>query len=101
MENRHGLRVAGCVSEADGTAGRDTAETMLAAGPGRHPITVGGDKGFATAGLVAALRPLKVTPHVAQNTSDRRSAIERRTSRHAGDAVSQRLRKRSEGGARP
>ena len=42
---------------------------MLAAVPGRHRITVGGDKGFDTAGFVAAMRELKVTPHVAQNTS--------------------------------
>jgi transposase len=96
MENRHGLLIEGRVSEASGTAERDVAETMLAAVPGRHPITVGGDKGFDTAGFVAALRPLKVTPHVAQNISNRRSAIDRRTTRHPGYAVSQRIRKRIE-----
>ena len=51
MENRHGLLVDGRVSEANGTAERDVAETMLAAVPGRHPITVGGDKGFDTGRL--------------------------------------------------
>lgn len=103
MENRHGLLVDGRVSEATGTAERDMAATMLAAVPGRHPITVGGDKGFDTAGFVAALRPLKVTPHAAQNISNRRSAIDGRTTRHPGYAVSQRIRKRSKrrsGGSR-
>jgi transposase len=96
MENRHGLLVDGRVSEANGTAERDTAETMLAAVPGRHSITVGGDKSFDTAGFVAALRKLEVIPHVAQNTSNRRSAIDRRTTRHPGYAVSQQVRKRIE-----
>ena len=96
MENRHGLLVDGRVSEANGTAERDVAETMLADLPGRHRITVGGDKGFDTKGFVAALHPLRVTPHVAQNTTNRRSAIDGRTTRHAGYAVSQRIRKRIE-----
>ena len=96
MENRHGLVVDGRVSEANGTAEREVAETMLAAVPGRHKITVGGDKGFDTADFVAAMRKLKVTPHVAQNTSGRRSAIDGRTTRHPGYAVSQRIRKRIE-----
>jgi transposase len=98
MENRHGLLVDGRVSEANGTAERDVAETMLADLPGRHAITVGGDKGFDTAGFVAVLRQLKATPHVAQNTSNRRSAIDGRTTRHGGYAVSQRIRKRIEEG---
>jgi len=96
MENRHGLVVDGRVSEANGTAERKVAETMLAAVPGRHPITVGGDKGFDTQDFVAAMRKLKVTPHVAQNVSGRRSAIDGRTTRHPGYAVSQKLRKRIE-----
>ena len=69
---------------------------MVAAIPGRHRITVGGDKNFDTAGFVAALKELTATPHVAQNTSNRRSAIDRRTTRHAGYAASQRIRKRIE-----
>jgi hypothetical protein len=89
--------LAGRTAEADGTAERDVAETMLADLPGRHRIMVGGDKGFDTKGFVAALHPLRVTPHVAQNTTNRRSAIDRRTARHAGYAVSQRIRKRIEG----
>ena len=69
---------------------------MVSAIPGRHRVTVGGDKGFDTAGFVAAMRKLKVTPHVAQNTSSRRSAIDGRTARHRGYAVSQKIRKRIE-----
>jgi transposase len=96
MENRNGLVVDGRVSEAHGTAERDGAEAMIAGVPGRHRITVGGDKNFDTAGFVGAMRRLKVTPHVAQNTAGRRSAIDGRTIRHPGYAASQRVRKRIE-----
>jgi transposase len=96
MENRHGLIVAGRVSEASGTAERAEAEAMVAAVPGRHRITLAGDKNFDTRGFVTALRELEVTPHVAQNTRDRRSAIDGRTTRHPGYALSQRVRKRIE-----
>ena len=96
MENRHGLIIDGRVSEASGTAERDEAVAMLAAVPGRHPVTVGGDKGFDTAGFVAATRELKVTPRVAQNTFSRRLAIDGRTTRHPGYGLSQRARKRIE-----
>ena len=98
MENRHGLIVDGRLGEANGTAERDVAQAMVAAIPGRHRITVGGDKNFDTAGFVAALHELNATPHVAQNTSNRRSAIDGRTTRHGGYAVSQRIRKRIEEG---
>ena len=60
-------------------------------------ITLGGDKGFDAADFVNELREMNVTPHVAQNTS-RRSAIDGRTTRHPGYAVSQRIRKRIEEG---
>lgn len=96
MENRYGLVVDGRVSEASGTAERDEAAAMIAEVPGRHRITVSGDKSFDTAGFVAAMRGLEVTPHVAQNTTGRRSAIDRRTTRHPGYAASQRARKRIE-----
>jgi transposase len=96
MENRHGLLVDGRVSEANGTAERDEAEMMIADRPGRRRITVAGDKGFDTAGFVRAMRKLHVTPHVAQNTTNRRSAIDGRTTRHPGYEVSQRIRKRIE-----
>ena len=69
---------------ASGTAERDAASAMAAAVPGRHRITVAGDKGFDTAGFVAAMRELNVTPHVARNTANRRSAIDGRTTRHPG-----------------
>lgn len=101
MENRHGLIVDGRVSEASATAERDEAAAMVEAVPGRHPITLGGDKGYDSRNFVAGLRALKVTPHVARNTTNRRSAIDGRTTRHPGYAVSQRARKRIEGGARP
>jgi len=61
------------------------------------PITLGGDKGFDAADFVMELREINVTPHIAQNTS-RRSAIDGRTTRHPGYAVSQRIRKRIEEG---
>jgi hypothetical protein len=96
MENRHGLIVDGRVSEASGTAERDEAEAMIKAVPGRHPITVGGDKGYDTQDFVAGVRALKATPHVAQNTKNRRSAIDGRTTRHPGYGLSQRARKRIE-----
>jgi transposase len=92
MENRHGLAVAGTVTQADGTAERRAAERMLAArrkaaGP---RITVGEDKAYDTADHVASLRALGVTPHVARNDAltktgqRRRSAIDGRTTRHVG-----------------
>jgi transposase len=96
MENRHGLVVDGRVSVATGTAERDEAAGMVAEVPGRHRITVGADKHFDTRGFVARLRALGATPHVAQNTTNRRSAIDGRTTRHPGYALSQRARKRIE-----
>jgi transposase len=96
MENRHGLIVDALVTEASGTAERDAAETMLGRQIGRHRATLGTDKAYDVAGFVAGLRALNVTPHVAQNTSRRRSAIDARTTRHPGYATSQRVRQRIE-----
>ena len=96
MENRHGLVVDSAVSAASGTAERDEARGMVAALPGRQRITLGADKHFDTQGFVAGLRALNATPHVAQNTTNRRSAIDGRTTRHPGDELSQRARKRIE-----
>jgi transposase len=96
MDNRHGLIVDAMLTPATGTAEREAAEAMLGRQAGRHRATLGADKGYDAAGFVAALRTLKVTPHIAQNTSGRRSAIDRRTTRHPGYAVSQRVRKRIE-----
>jgi IS5 family transposase len=61
-------------------------------------VTLGADKGYDTADFVMELREINVTPHVAQNTSGRNSAIDGRTTRHGGYAVSQRIRKRIEEG---
>jgi hypothetical protein len=81
---------------ATGTAERAAALEMVAARPGNHRITLGADKAYDVAGFVADLRQHNVTPHVAQNTTNRRSAIDGRTTRHPGYAVSERVRKRIE-----
>ena len=96
MENRHGLVVSPRLTAATGTAEREAAMGLVEAVPGRHRITVGGDKAYDTQEFVQALRALKAVPHVAQNCRGRKSAIDGRTSRHPGYAVSQRLRKRVE-----
>jgi IS5 family transposase len=85
------------VFQANGTAERDAALIMLEKLSGTHPVTVGGDKGFDTRDFVKECRNLRVTPHVAQNHERRGgSAIDGRTTWHAGYAVSQRKRKRIE-----
>ena len=91
MENRHGLVVDGCLTQASGLAERETALAMARNLP--PGATLGADKGYDTAGFVDGLRALGVTPHVAQNTARRRSAIDGRTTRHGGYPVSQRKRK--------
>jgi len=96
MENRNGLAVACRLTLAEGTAEREAAKDMVHAIPGGYRITVGGDKGYDTADFVQSMRDLDATPHVAQNTSGRRSAIDGRTTRHAGYAISQVIRKRVE-----
>jgi transposase len=96
MENRHGLVVDAALTLATGTAERDAAAAMLTTIPTRRRATLGADKAYDTRDFVARCRALTVTPHVAQNTSRRRSAIDARTTRHAGYALSQRLRKRGE-----
>jgi len=97
VENRNGLIVDAEVFQANGTAERDAALVMLEQIPGNNPVTVGGDKGFDTFGFVAECRNLRVTPHVAQNEQRRGgSAIDGRTTRHLGYALSQRKRKRVE-----
>ena len=96
MENRNGLIVDAMLTPATGTAEREAAGAMLGRQAGRHRATLGADKGYDAAGFVAGLRALKVTPHVTQNTSGRRSAIDGRTTRHPGYAASLRVRKRIE-----
>jgi IS5 family transposase len=95
-ENRNGLVVDVRLTQATGTAEREAAIQMLDNKPGWKRVTLGGDRGYDTRGFVAALRERKITPHVAQNDSNRRSAIDRRTTHHDGYAVSQRKRKRVE-----
>jgi transposase len=96
MENRHGLAVDARLTTATGTAEREAAVAMVDDLPGSHRVTLGADKAYDTAGFVAALRERRVSPHVTQNTSGRRSAIDGRTTRHPGYAVSLRIRKRIE-----
>ena len=99
MENRHGLIVDTEVAHATGTAERDSALAMLARQGGRkRRRTLGADKGYDTKEFVAGARERGFTPHVARNTVGRRSAIDGRTTRHAGYAVSQRKRKLVEQG---
>jgi len=97
VENRNGLIVNAELLEANGRAERDAALLMLEQVPGGKRVTAGADKGYDTAEFVAECRHLRVTPHVARNTGRRGgSAIDARTVRHPGYAVSQRRRKRIE-----
>jgi transposase len=98
MENRHGLIVDTRLTRVSGHAERLAALEMIEPRADKpEAITLGGDKGFDAADFVMELREINVTPHIAQNLS-RRSAIDGRTTRHSGYAVSQRIRKRIEEG---
>ena len=94
-ENRNGLIVEARLTEANGTAERTTALAMIedTARPGS---TVGGDKNYDTADFVAGCRQRGCTPHVSQNDTNRRSAIDARTTRHPGYRISTIKRKRIE-----
>jgi len=96
MENRNGLVVDATLTTATGTAEREAAIAMVGDLPEGGRITLGGDKAYDTQDFVAEMRRLGVTPHVSQNSKGRRSAIDGRTTRHAGYAVSVRVRKRIE-----
>jgi len=96
MENRNGLAVGSCVIPANGHAERAAALELLGALDREGRVTLGADKGYDTRDFVTAVRLLGVTPHVAQNTTNRASAIDGRTTRHEGYVVSQRRRKRVE-----
>ena len=94
-ENRNGLVVGVALTQADGFAERQAALALLdrcVSGP----ATLGADRGYDTRDFVADLRKRRITPHVARNDRKRRSAIDGRTTRHPGYAVSQRRRKRVE-----
>jgi hypothetical protein len=97
MENRNGLIVGAVATRASGHAERLAALHLLEPHADRpQKVTLAGDKGFDTQDFVAELREINVTPHVAQNTNGPRSAIDGRTTRHPGYAVSLRIRKRIE-----
>ena len=98
MENRNGLFVDARLTKVSGHAERLAALDMVEAYADRpNAVTLGADKGFDAADFVMELREINVTPHIAQNTT-RRSAIDRRTTRHPGYDMSQRIRKRIEEG---
>jgi IS5 family transposase len=97
MENRTGLVVSALTTPADGTGERTAALAMLSAIPSSRPKTVGADKAYDTADFVKSCRDRNVVPHVAQNTArPGGSAIDARTTRHVGYAISQTIRKRIE-----
>ena len=97
MENRSGLLVDACLTRADGHAERVAALHMIEPRADRScTITLGADKAYDAEDFVNELRSMRVRPHVAQNNNGRSSVIDGRTTRHAGYAISQRLRKRIE-----
>lgn len=97
MENKNGLILDLLVTPATGTAEREAALVMLDRRRlPRKRATLAGDKGYDTRAFIEELRRREVTPHVTQNTSNRKSAIDGRTTRHPGYARSQQVRKRIE-----
>lgn len=95
-ENRNGLVVSTLTTRAYGSAERDAGLLMAEGLPGTHRVTLGADKGYDTHDFIAELRHMEITPHIAQNDTNRRSAVDERTTRHAGYQVSQKKRKRIE-----
>jgi len=93
MENRNGLAMSTVVTQANGMAERVAAEVLIQQVRTRGQITVGADKAYDTRDFVTTCRRLRTTPHVAQNTTNRSSAIDGRTTRHDSYSVSQRKRK--------
>jgi len=102
MENRNGLAVQTMLNRATGTAEREAALAMIDRHQPSHRITLGADKAYDVAAFVGDLRNRKVTPHVAingsvsKNGTVRKTAVDGRTKRHPGYAVSQVRRKRIE-----
>ena len=96
MENRHAPVADVTTTTATGMPEREAAIMMVGNLPEGGRITLGGDKAYDTEEFVAEMRRLGVTPHVSQNTKGRRSAIDGRTTRHPGHAISVRVRKRIE-----
>jgi transposase len=98
MENRHGLIVGVDVRHASGTGERDGALDLLDTVGVREGATLGADKGYDTHDFVAALKRRGIKPHIARHTQGRRSAIDGRTARGKGYAMSLQVRKRIEQG---
>jgi transposase len=98
MENRNGLLVQTVVTPATGTAERNAALLLAEKIPGMRRATLGADKAYDTRDLVRELRRMNITPHVAQNDTNRSSTIDGRTTAQPGYAISQRKRKRVEQG---
>jgi len=102
MENRHGLAVDGTLTLATGTAEREAALALLDRRKGRRRITLGADKAYDVRQFIQDLRSRRVSPHVAvdghlsKTGKPRSTAVDGRTRRHPGYAVSQRRRKRIE-----
>jgi hypothetical protein len=92
LEKRHGLVVDTRVTQATGTAEREAAVAMAEAIPGQQRATLGADNNDDTRDFVHERRERRVTPHVAPHTTGRSRAIDGRTTRYPGDAVSQRQR---------
>jgi IS5 family transposase len=102
-DNRHGLVVNACVTRADGHAEREAAKVMIndarqAAEDASAEITLGADKGYDAQEFIEACQQMKVTPHVAQHTSGRRSAVPDTIAASVGYAISQQKRKLIEQG---
>jgi transposase len=101
-DNRHGLIANARVTQADGYAEREAAKVMIAdavqAAPEDAQVTLGADKGYDAAEFIEALQEMKVVPHIAQNTSGRRSAVPDEVAQSAGYAISQQKRKLIEQG---
>lgn len=98
MDNRHGLVASGCVTQADGYAEREAAKAMLGDVRQVTPddaveITIGADKGYDAAEFIEACEKIKVTPHVAQNNTNRKSAVADSIASTVGYAISIQKRK--------
>ncbi len=104
MENQSGLVVEARLTPAIGTAEREAAVAMVEELGGDGRVTLGADKAYDTADFVAEMRRLRVTPHLAQNDTNRRSAIDGRTTRHpavASRAIRRRPVRAARRGGRP
>jgi|SRR5450830_16125 len=101
-DNRHGLIASAVVTTADGYAEREAAKVMILdakqVADEVAQITLGADKGYDAAEFIEALADMKVLPHVAQNTSDRKSAVPEHIASSIGYAISQQERKLIEQG---